>query len=113
MDFDKPKVYGDTSITDGLVTMAITTIPTTKIMTSRMATRLSHHSMDDPLLSYSTTTMSANIFKSVTQLRPSYLFLRIDDNDGGIYDEEGASASRKNIRSSRQKKLMGSKSSWC
>ena len=79
-----------------------------------MATRLSHHSMDDPLLSYSTTTMSANIFKSVTQLRPSYLFVRIDDNDdGGIYDEEGASASRKNIRSSRQKKLMGSKSSWC
>ena len=77
--------------------MAITTIPTTKIMTSRMTTRLSHHSKDDPLLSYSTT----NIFKSVKQLRPSYLFVRIDDNDGGIYDDEGASASRKNIRSSR------------
>ena len=72
--------------------MAKTTIPTTKIMTSRMATRLSHHSKDDPLLSYSTTTISANIFKPVTQLRPSYLFVRIDDNDGGIYDDEGASA---------------------
>ena len=96
-----------------IITITITTIPTTKIMTSRMATRLSHHSKDDPLLSYSTTTISANIFKSVTQLQPSYLFVRIDDNDGGIYDDEGASASRKNIRSSRQKKLMGSKSSWC
>ena len=96
-----------------VITITITTIPTTKIMTSRITTRLSHHSKDDPRLSYSTTTISANIFKPVTQLRPSYLFVRIDDNDGGIYDDEGASASRKNIRSSRQKKLMGSKSSWC